>query len=185
MAGARFVARPVGVDGVLRRFLIAGTFLAHDTRDAQEELGKAAEVVFGAFVPVKSGRELRGIGSDLAGDVVTVSDYARNPQTGFDYVAVTRFGHKVARIYPTHRTSASASNIATKRRRGGETLTHGYDSFTSQSALRFTIGGRVLYRHSVAAYHPASDWAEDALPEIEAEAQVVATRLGRTIEARF
>jgi hypothetical protein len=184
MAGARFTARPVGVDGVLRRFLVAATRLPHDTTDAQQELGKAAEVVFGAYVPVKTGRELRGIGSDLAGGVVTVSDYARNPTSGFDYVAVTRFGHRVDRIYPTHRSSA-ASIVATKRRRGGETLTHGFDSFASNAALRFTIGGRVLFRHSVRGYHPASDWAEDALPEIEAQAQVVATRLGHTLEARF
>lgn len=184
MATIALKARTIGADGAIRRFLVTAGMLHGDTRDAQRELGKAAEVVFGAYVPVKSGRALRGISSDAEGDAVIVKDVARNPQSGFDYIRITRFGHNVARIFPTHRSSG-AHIIATKRRRGGETLTHGYDSFTSQAALRFTIGGRVLYRHSVAGYHPASDWATDALPEVEVEAQAVATRLGRKIESRF
>lgn len=170
MASIALKARTVGADAVLRRFMIASARLPVDTLDAQQELGRASEVVFGAYVPIKSGRALRGISSDLSGAAVIVTDEARNPETGYDYIGVTRFGHKVARIYPKH-SSSNASSLATGKQKHG--------------MLRFVIGGRVLYRASVAGYHPASDWATDALPEVEVEAQAVATRLGRKIESRF
>jgi hypothetical protein len=166
-------ARTVGVDGVLRRFLLAANRLPHDVEDAQRELGKAAEVVFGAFVPVKTGRELRGISSDMGGGVVTVTDFARNPESGFDYVASTRFGHGIIR--PKNRQFGSFS-LASKGRRG-------YAGH--RGALRFTIGGRTIFAAYVKAWKPASDWVEDAFPEVEQEAQAVATRLGRTIESHF
>jgi hypothetical protein len=161
-------ARPVGVDGVLRRFNVASDLLPGDTLEAQRELGRRAEVIFGAHAPHKSGRLIRGIASIALGGKVIVKDEAKNPATGFDYVRITRFGHAVARIFPKH---AAASTLANGKARAG--------------ALRFTIGGRVLFRASVAGYHPASDWAEDAFPEVAAAAQTVASRLGRKIEARF
>jgi hypothetical protein len=179
-----FTARTVGAERVLRQFALASAQLPADTLEAQREIGKQAEVAFAAFAPHRSGRLSRGMSSTTAGGTVTVRDEARNPATGYDYVGVTRFGHRVARIYPKHR-SFGAAVISTKNRRGGETLTHGYDSFNSQAALRFVIGGRVLYRKSVAAYHPDHDWSEDALPDIEARADVVAAGLGRKIETRI
>jgi hypothetical protein len=170
VASITLKARTLGVESVLRRFLVAASLLPSDTLDAQRELGKAAEVVFGAYVPVRSGRALRGISSDVLGAGVTVTDVARNPQSGYDYIGVTRFGHSVARIFPKHSTGSASTLANGKKKRG---------------ALRFSIGGRVLYRASVAGYHPASDWATDALPEVEVAAQGVATRLGRKIESRF
>lgn len=170
MASMTITARSVGVEGVLRRFLVAASLLPSDTMDAQRELGKAAEVVFGAHVPIRSGRALRGISSDALGAGVTVTDVAKNPETGYDYIGVTRFGHRVARIFPKH-TAASASTLASGKSRKG--------------ALRFSVNGRVMYRASVAGYHPASDWATDALPEVQVAAQAVATRLGHKIVSRF
>jgi hypothetical protein len=168
VATIKIKARTFGADSALRRFRVVAAMLPSDTFDAQRELGRAAEVVFGAHAPFRSGRLIRGISSEGGGGGVIVKDIARNPESGYDYVGVTRFGHQVARIYPTH---TAGSVLASGKARSG--------------ALRFSIGGRVLYRASVAGYHPASDWAEDALPEVRAEAQAVATRLGRTIEARF
>lgn len=170
MATITLTARTIGVEGVLRRFLIAASLLPSDTMDAQRHLGKESEVIFGAHVPIRSGRALRGISSDALGAGVTVTDFAKNPETGYDYIGVTRFGHRVARIFPKH-SASNASTLASGKRK--------------QGALRFSIGGRVLYRASVAGYHPASDWARDALPEVEVAAQGVATRLGRKIESRF
>jgi hypothetical protein len=163
-------ARSLGVESVLRRFLVAASLLPTDTLDAQRELGKVAEVVFGAYVPVRSGRALRGISSDVLGAGVTVTDVAKNPESGYDYIGVTRFGHAVARIFAKHSAKATSVLASGKRRMG---------------ALKLTIGGRTIYRMSVAGYHPASDWARDALPEVQVAAQGVATRLGRTIESRF
>ena len=168
MATISIKARPVGADAAARRFSLAAARLPEDTLASQRELGRASEVVFGAYAPHRTGRLVRGIASIVAGATVIVRDFAQNPESGYDYVGVTRFGHRVARIYPKH---TSASVLGTGKRKAG--------------ALRMVIGGRVLYRASVAGYHPASDWAEDALPEVEAEAEVVAARLGGKIEARF
>ena len=170
MATITLRVRTLGVEGVLRRFLVAASRLPSDTFDAQRELGREAEVVFGAYVPVLSGRELRGIGSDASGGGVTVTDYARNPQSGFDYVGVTRWGRGAIR--PKHRQFGSYSLATGKRRSGG-------------GALRFTVGGRVVFVKEVGPWKPASDWVTDALPEVEVAAQGVATRLGRKIESRF
>jgi hypothetical protein len=168
VATIKLKARSFGVDGVLRRFATASSLLSVDTREAQRKLGKVAEVVFGGWVPVKSGRALRGISSGSGGGVVTVTDYASNPATGYDYIGVTRWGHGIIRP----RETGSASVLATGKRRGG-------------SALRFVIGGRVVYAAYVRAWKPASDWVTDALPEVDSAAQVVAAELGRRIESRF
>lgn len=184
MARIAITARPRGVDHVLRRFGVAAGRLPLDTLEAQRELGRRSEVSFAAHAPFKTGRLIRGISSQESGSTIIVKDEARNPESGYDYVGVTRFGVREARIYPKHRFASVV--LATRKRRKGELLTHGYDSFVDgRPALRFTIGGRVLYRASVAGYHPDHDWAEDALPEVQAQAQVVASRLGETITARF
>jgi hypothetical protein len=161
-------ARPVGAERVIRRFLTAADRLKEDTLEGQRELGRLSEVVFAAHAPHRSGRLIRGISSLVLGGRVIVKDEARNPETGYDYVGVTRFGHKVARIYPKH---AAASSLATGKAKKG--------------ALRIPMGGGFIFRASVAGYHPGSDWADEALPEVRSQAQVVATRLGRRIEARF
>lgn len=176
MAEIAIKARSVGAEAVLRRFVTASNSLPHDTLEAQRELGRQAEVAFAAHAPHRTGRLIRGIASVVLGGKVIVKDEARNPSTGYDYVGVTRFGHKVARIYPKHRYSAFV--VASKQRRKSART-------TGRAALRFTIGGRTVFAASVAGYHPATDWAEDALPEVQAQAQAVATRLGRKIEARF
>lgn len=160
--------RARGADRLLRNFNAAADALPDDTLAAQRELGRRAEIVFSAHAPHRTGRLIRGIASIVLGDKVIVKDEARNPASGYDYVGVTRFGHKAARIYPKHTPAVSLANG--KSRRG---------------ALRFVIGGRVVYAASVAGYHPASDWADDAMPEVQAEAQSVASRLGARVEARF
>jgi hypothetical protein len=161
-------ARPRGVDRIVRRFSTTIARLPEDVLGGQKELGRRAEVAFGAHAPHRTGRLIRGITSIVLGGTVIVKDEARNPATGYDYVGVTRFGHKAARIYPKH---SATSTVATGKARGG--------------ALRFVIGGKVLFRASVAGYHPDHDWAEEALPEVQAQAQVVASRLGQSIQARF
>lgn len=169
-------AKPVGVNHVLRNFISAAGSLKDDTLEAERELGRRAEVIFGAHAPHRTGRLIRGISSVLLGGQVIVKAEAKNPQSGYDYVGVTRFGHRVARIYPAQRFAAFVLDTK-KRRKSGRT--------NHPPALRLVIGGRVLYRASVPGYHPDHDWAQDALPEIRAAATGVATRLGRRIEARF
>lgn len=171
----KLVAKPVGAGRVLRNFITGAASLKGDLFEAQKELGRKAEVIFGAHAPFKSGRLIRGISSFTLGSGVTVKAEARNPTSGYDYVGVTRFGH--GKIEPRS-DRGSAFVLATKRRRA--TL-----RTKARAALRFTIGGRVVYAAYVNAWKPAGDWVESAMPEVEGAAQGVAARLGRRIEARF
>lgn len=161
-------AKPLGVTAALRRFLTASERMDDQTLDAQRELGRRAEVIYGAHAPHRTGRLIRGISSSALGGSVIVKAIAKNPASGFDYVRITRFGHAVARIYPK---DTGARVLATGKARAG--------------ALKFTIGGRTIFASSVAGYHPASDWAQDAFPEVSSAARTVAGRLGHRIEASF
>lgn len=82
----------------------AARIVARETRNAVEDLGEDSELVFAAHALRKSGRMARSIAATgLTGDgnpSLVVTAEAKNPETGFDYVGVTRFGHRVSRIYP-------------------------------------------------------------------------------------
>lgn len=75
-------------------------------------------------------------------------------EDGFSYTGVTRFGHRTQFIYPR-----------------------------KAKALRFTIGGRVIFAKKVRGYHPSRDWVESGLPGSEAEAAKSSERVGRRIVA--
>jgi hypothetical protein len=87
---------------------------------------------------------------------------------------VTRFGHKGMIVPRADRAEASvpvAGGGAGKARQTG-----------SQAALRFVIGGRVVYRKSTKGFHPTSDWAADAMPEVKRTAERVMGKLAKKIE---
>ena len=136
-----------------------------------DALGEDAEMIFAAFAPSKSGRLARGIVATRAGRMVVVRSTARDPSSGYEYTGVTRFGHRAAYIYPKARRSASVVATRGERARG------------RRAALRFTLGGRVVYASRVRGYRPASDWATDALPAVEQAADAAAGRLGRRVNA--
>lgn len=150
MASIEIRPELVGGDGLARRFETASWRLGRETADAVHDLGQDSELILAAHALHRSGRMARNITAKGYGLNVMVTVEARDPETGFDYVAVTRFGHRVARIYPTR-----------------------------AQALRTPWGPRA----SVSGFHPATDWRDDALPAIEAQAEVVVGRLGQRIEA--
>lgn len=65
-------------------------------------LGDLAIVVYRGRAQRDTGRLHRGITRRGGGLEFTVRADAVNPESGYDYVGVTRFGHAVARIYPKH-----------------------------------------------------------------------------------
>lgn len=94
------------------------------------------------------------------------------PTRPFDYVRITRFGHKVAVIYPKQlRGDASVLATGSRRRKG------------RRGALRvqFTPGGGAFYFDSVKGYRPKSDWVADAGPEIAAELRRVSLEYKRQL----
>lgn len=162
----KVTARVIGADRVSRRFQIVASELGHDTQKAQQEIGDRAELVFAAHALHRTGRLARGIVAH-GGATVVVTANARDPKTGFDYVAVTRFGHQVNKIVPKHQPQPGRY-LAPIPGVGPRWV-------KKRAALGF--GGRFFA--SSKGFHPDHDWAEDAIPTIEREAQAVATKLGR------
>jgi len=160
--------------GVEQRFDRAVGELEREMRRTVEEIGDDAEVILAAHALRDSGRLARGIESTAAGNTAIIRSTARDPKSGFAYTNVTRFGHRKEFIRPKGR-GFQAFNVATRGRRArGRAAT-----------LRFTIGGRVLYRPYVKGFRPKSDWVEDALPEIQREAERSSIRLGQRIGVRL
>lgn len=147
--------RIAGADREARRFASAAALLPSDVREARQEIGKRAAIIFAAHAPNKSGRLERGITARPGGGGTFVTASARDPETGFDYVGVTRFGRGIAKPK------------------------------SDDGALSFTGSGGLVYAASADAYDPPSDWAAEALPEVNQEAQQVTTKLARRIEARL
>ncbi len=50
-------------------------------------------------------------------------------------------------------------------------------------ALRFTIGGRVIFASRVGPYRPAGDWADEGYPAAVAAAERSASRIGAQVVA--
>lgn len=138
--------------------------------EAMEEVAQEAEVIFGAFALKRTGRMMRGIKTVRQGSDILVTITARNPTTGYDYVGVTRFGHK-GMILPKARAPAVVLATGKSRKRGQTAM------------LRFMYHGRVVYARSTRGFHPSSDWAARALPTIEVEARRVLGRMARSIES--
>lgn len=136
----------------------ASALLRAEMRRLRADVAGAAELIFASHALVRTGRMARGITSRQEGDTVLVTAHAADPQTGYDYVGVTRFGHRVRVIRPV-----------------------------KAKALRFQPrkGGPFIFRASVRGFRPASDWAADALPEVQAEADRQLASFGRGFVARI
>ena len=141
-------------------------------RETIEGVGEDAELIFAAHAPTRTHRLARSVRARWVGSQLVVTASARDPQTGFDYTAVSRFGHRVAFIEPRADRGA-ATVLATGRARatGG------------RAALRFVIGGRVFFRRRVKGYKPATDWRDEAMPAVEAVTETAMRTLGQRIVA--
>lgn len=154
MASADLTARFSGAGGVAVRLRTAAASVGPETRRAVGEAGEESVFIFRVKAPYRTGRLRREIRSRVSGDTATV---AANPRSssGFPYVGVTRFGHRVRSI------SARPGRF-----------------------LRFVVGGRVLFRKQVRGYRPAGDWRDLGLPAAERTVQAAGARAGQRIVAR-
>lgn len=85
----------------------------------------------------------------------TVKIEAISPESGFDYLDVTRFGNRGS-LRP--RTSRF---------------------------LKWQAGGETHFARETEGFHPATDWVADAQPDAEARAADVAARAGRAVYTRL
>lgn len=150
-----------------------------------------AVLIFSAFAPKgRTGRLGRGIraisaqgrlssGRFATGRQFAIVASARNTD-GFDYVGVSRFGHRKEFIVPRH-DRAAASVISTRKpRRDGQTT-------PGRPALRISArnGGAAIYRNQVRGVKRTHDWAESAQGAVNRELESRSTQLSHRIEARF
>lgn len=154
MATADFTARFVGAGRVAVQLRMAGQAAEGETREAVREAAEESVFIFRVKAPHRTGRLRRGIRATLRGDTATVTSTARS-KAGFSYTAVTRFGHRVRVIRPRR-----------------------------AKALRFVIGGKVFFRHSVKGFRPRRDWRDAALPAVERTVEAAGSRAGARIVAR-
>jgi hypothetical protein len=129
-------------------------------------LGRRLEAVYVAHAPSDRGME-GGIRARLHAAVnfvtagkptITVRATARDPESGYAYLRVTRFGHRKLVIFPKH-ARALAVHYA------GHRNPH-----------------LVEFRPYVEGYHPDRDWVKDAEREAERDVAAAELRLGRRIE---
>lgn len=144
---ARSAARKV----TAARFAIPTTL-----RRSQRQLADGAVTVYRRHAPRRTGRLSRGIRVIGGGNALTVRADAKNAETGYDYVGVTRKGHRVRVIRP-------------RRAR----------------ALKIQLAGGVIFRASAKGFRPRSDWAQDARPGVLREGQTAQRDLSRRIGALF
>ena len=151
----RIAARLEGAGYLSERLLRAARQLDREVAEEVQDLGDRAELIYAAHALRDTGRMARGIRAVGQGDEVVVRADARDPRSGFDYVGVTRFGHRVRVIRPN----------------------------PPRRALAFTPkgGGGTVFRRSVRGFRPAGDWADRAYPQVRAEGERAAARLGRRI----
>lgn len=138
-----------------------GRIERHMRDELEDEFRDEAEDVLRERAPVLTSRLHDGISArPYSGGRIgfEVTAEAVDPRTGFDYVGVTRIGHRRRWIYPKH-----ASRIA----------------FFSLYIDRWVNAARVR------GHQPASDWVEDSMPALRSLAAEHSRSLARRIETRL
>ena len=85
--------------GVIRR--IGRELARYDERVSSllRELGDETVDIYQFFAPKKTRRLAKGIRAVMVGNRLEIVAEAKDPDSGFDYVWVSRFGHVARRIY--------------------------------------------------------------------------------------
>jgi hypothetical protein len=163
---------------------------ARDVSNTVDELdqvmnsvAKDAQEVYRKHAPRRSGRLQRGIRVVPAGESIVLTAKAVDPQSGYDYVAVSRLGHRKRYIFPVHKSGRKAgqprSALSSRRGKSGQFITRG------PGYLKFRSRGKLWYLIAVRGFRPKSDWAKDAAPEVKAIADAGMKRTGNKITTRW
>lgn len=153
-----------GADFAAKHFLRAAAQLQGDLREAARDIGEEAELIYSSVSPKSTEgtpRLARGMSSEARGNLVLVRAHARDPESGYDYVGVTRFGHKLPRIHPTRVWGRSGPPYG--------------------AALRTPRG----FFKSVPSYQPKGDWSRRAHPAILQTARRRVQKLGHDITVKL
>jgi hypothetical protein len=148
--------------------------------ESARNVGTDAELIYQAHAPIRSGRLKSGIRATPVGeDQVIVTARAVDPDSGFDYVAVTRFGHRKRVIIPVTRRGQARKSRAIRRGPGGRFIARG------GGMLAFESLGRHWILPAVRGFRPKTDWVETAWSEVRAAADTELEQTGNKIEVRW
>lgn len=161
-----------------------------------QRLTDDAVMIFQSYAPSgPSGRLGRGIRATSAqgrssasgrfetGRQFVITATARSRE-GYDYVGVTRFGHRQRFIRPSlDRQPQSVIDTRKPKRRFG----HGETPADRRPALRIPsrTGGKPLYRNVVRGVVKTHDWAEAGQRAVDKELDLAAKRLAHNLTRRF
>jgi hypothetical protein len=176
---AKVSAKVTGAGAQARRARGVAAIVDDDLAKSVRNVGDDAELIYQAHALRRSGRLARGIKARATGDTVIVSAVAVDPDSGFDYVRVTRFGHKKAIIRPV------GAGGRPRRARTVARSSAGQFSRRGAPALVFESLGQVWKLPYVRGFRPTSDWVADALPEVEAAAATEMEQTGNRIAVRW
>ena len=150
-----------------------------DMAESARNVGDDAELIYQAAAPVRTGRLKAGIRAVSVGDEVVVTARAVDPDTGFDYVAVSRFGHRKRLIVPVAKGGNARKSRTVKRGASGRFITRGL------GYLRFASRGRTWVLPSVRGFRPRGDWVDRAWPSVKSAADSELEQTGNKIEVRW
>lgn len=164
MAKALYRASVRGARSPGRNLSRAGRVIQGALLDEFGLLAPEATRITREFAPSNTGRSARTIKARVRsyGGRITLELHADfvNPDTGYDFLRVTRFGHRVAFIFPRN-----------------------------AKALRFVPrgapGGKPIFRMFVRGYHPKRDWVEQAHAVVGDRLGQVSDRVGRQVATRL
>lgn len=179
-----------------RRMLLFIAAVPNELSAAVQQVADDAALIFASHAPRgRSGQIGRGIrvisaqgrlssGRFATGRQFEVHASARNQ--GYDYVGVTRFGHRNRLIYPrADRTDASViSTGLPRRKRMSKKALEKAGTPGQLPALRIPHG-TPMYQHKVRGIIKAVDWVDQAIPAVDRELQAQAKRLAHNLERRF
>lgn len=160
MTGVKFKVSITGANEVARKFDKTWRDFDHIVSKRMDQAGEfMVEKLFKKAAPKDTGHLRRGISWVKTGQLtINIVGEAIDPESGFDYFDVTRFGH-TGPIFPFR----------------AKVLHFFMPGDISPSGHIFPDAE--VFAHSTKGFHPLSDWVDRALPN----AREVANRTGKLI----
>lgn len=156
---ARFRGRVEARDAATAFVREAGR-IQRDLHKAVRDTADDAELIFASHAPRRSGELARGMRARVAGSLALVEAHAESDD-GYDYVGVTRFGHR-ARVIRPKRRPVVKHLYPTKAK--AFPLPFGFRAWIRDFRALSTPFG---FRRRVRGYRPRSDWATRASVRVQ------------------
>lgn len=179
-----------------RRMLLYIAAVPNELAAAVQQIADDAALIFSGYAPKGKtgaiGRSVRVIsaqgrlssGRFATGRQFAVYASARN--RGYDYVGVTRFGHRNRLIYPRmDREDASVISTRLPRRKRASKKALERAGTPGQLPALMIPYGTPTFQHKVRGIIQPVDWVDTAIPAVNRELDARAKQLAHNLERRF